>query len=231
MLGAALKNMNVERFEVNEKGEGEPRSLRFTFDFQTGEENPFFENKQLVKEFYWRKQITRLPNGKRRTWEGLVSDPVRINWKKDMDVTKGLLDATCDLFDAEKKGGKRTDLPQYEALVQKIAEIEEAAMNADDEDDEDDEASPAGISFFNWFGYRGRDVTAEQSKEAVKEDEERWVKITKGETVEDDEDDEGDDEELDEDELEEAESFPDGEELATAIAEDLWTDAMRYYGM
>jgi len=226
--------MNVERFEVNEKGEGEPRSLRFTFDFQTGEENPFFENEKLVKEFYWRKLITRTSSGKRRTWEGLVSDPVRINWKKDMDVTKGLLDATCDLFDAEKKkGGERAKLPEYEALVNKIEKLEEEAMagDGDDEDDEDEDAvSPAGISFFNWFGYRGREVTAEQSKAANKEDEERWVKISKGEKVEeDDEDDE--DEDVDElvDDLEEAEAFPDGEELAIAIAEDLWTDAMKYY--
>ena len=56
-----------------------------------------------VKDFYWRKQIIRTSKGKRRTWEGLVSEPVRINWKKDMDLTKGLLGAACDLADAEKK--------------------------------------------------------------------------------------------------------------------------------
>ncbi|KAJ5573722.1 uncharacterized protein N7459_008149 [Penicillium hispanicum] len=231
VLGAALKNLTVERFEVDAKGQGEPRSLRFTFDFQTGEENPFFENSQLVKEFYWRKQIIKTQSGKRRTWEGLVSEPVRINWKPDMDVTKGLLDAACDLAEAEKKGGDRKKLPEYETLVKKIGELEAEAMKDDEDENEDeDPESPAGTSFFSFFGYRGRDVSAEQSKEANKEDDERWVKISKGEEVEDDdeEDDDEDDEEL-VDDLEDAEIFPDGEELAIALAEDLWTDAMKYY--
>jgi hypothetical protein len=237
-LGQSLKNLTVERFEVNDKGQGEPRSLRFTFDFHTGEENPFFENAQLVKDFYWRKQIVKTSSGKRRTWEGLVSDPVRINWKKDMDLTKGLLDASCDLFDAEKKkGGDRKALPEYEALVKKVEAAEAEAMKGDNEDEEDDEdemlggSSPAGISFFAFFGYRGRDVSAEQSKEANKEDAERWAKIAKGEKVEGEDEEDDDDDDLEDliDDLEEAEIFEDGEELAIAIAEDLWPDALKYY--
>lgn len=232
-LGAALKNLSVERFEVDAQGNGEPRSLRFTFDFQTGEENPFFENAQLVKEFYWRKQIIRTSKGKRRTWEGLVSDPVRINWKKDMDLTKGLLDASCDLFDAEKKGGDRKKLPQFEALVKKIAELEDEEDDEEMDEDDEDPQSPTGTSFFAFFGYRGRDVSAEISKAANKEDDERYAKILKGEKLEDDDesDDEEDDEEDDElsDDLEDAEIFPSGEELAISLAEDLWTDAMKYY--
>lgn len=235
-LGSALKNLTVERFEVDAQGNGEPRSLRFTFDFQTGEENPFFENSQLVKEFYWRKQIIRTSKGKRRTWEGLVSDPVRINWKEDMDLTKGLLDATCNLFDAEKKGGDRKKLPEFEALVKKIAEVE--AEQDDDEDmdedeDEEDPQSPTGTSFFAFFGYRGRDVSAEVSKAANKEDDERYAKILKGEEVEDDDDEDDEDEDEEDelaDDLEDAEIFPSGEELAISLAEDLWTDAMKYYG-
>lgn len=236
-LGACLKNLTVERFEVDDNGNGEPRSLRFIFDFQTGDDNPFFENSQLVKDFYWRKQIIKTASGKRRTWEGLVSEPVRINWKKDMDVTKGLLNAACDLADAEKKkGGDRMKLPEYETLVKKIGEIEAEAMGADEEEDDEDEdpQSPAGVSFFAFFGYRGRDVSAEQSKEANKEDDERWAKIAKGEEVEEDDEEDDDDEDIEdliEDDLEDAEVFPDGEELAIAIAEDLWTDAMKYYGM
>ncbi|KAJ5653319.1 hypothetical protein N7490_000322 [Penicillium lividum] len=227
ILGSALKGLNVERFEVNEKGEGEPRSLRFTFTFA---KNDYFENQELVKEFYWRKHITRTASGKRRTWEGLVSDPVRINWKEGQDVTKGLLDAVCDLFDAEKKGGERTELPEYKTLVEKLTELESEGMNDEDDDEDEEDEGSAGPSFFNWFGYRGHEVTAEQSKEANKEDEERWVKITKGEKVEDedeDEDDEDDDDLIDE--LEDCEAFPNGEEIAIAFAEDLWTDAMKYY--
>ena len=233
VIGSSLKNMKVERFEVDAQGNGEPRSLRFTFDFHTSEEeNPFFTNSQLVKEFYWRKQSIKTSSGKVRTWEGLVSEPVRINWKKDMDLTKGLLDAACDLAEAEKKkkGGDRTKLPEYKALVKKLEIAEAEAMN-DDEDDEDDEEgieSPAGTSFFAFFGYRGRDVSAEQNKEACKLDDERYAKILKGEQVDDEDEDDEDDELIDD--LEDAEIFPDGEELAIAIAEDLWTDAMKYYG-
>lgn len=232
-IGSALKNMKVERFEVDAQGNGEPRSLRFIFDFHTGEEeNPFFTNSQLVKEFHWRKQSIKTSSGKVRTWEGLVSEPVRINWKKDMDLTKGLLDAACDLAEAEKKkGGERSKLPEYAALVKKL-EIAEAEAMKDDEDDEDDDEgieSPAGTSFFAFFGYRGRDVSAQQSKEASKLDDERYAKILKGEKVDDEEDDDEDDDDELLDDLEDAEIFPDGEELAIAIAEDLWTDAMKYY--
>lgn len=245
ILGQSLKNLTVERFEVDAQGNGEPRSLRFTFEFDP-EENSVFDNAKLVKEFYWRKQVVKTASGKRSVWEGLVADPVRINWKSaDLDPTKGLLNAACDLFDAEqkKKGGKRTDLPEYEALVKKIEAVEAEAlaaaedkedMDEDADEDEDEEESPAGLSFFTFFGYRGRDITAEQNKEAVKEDEERWVKISKGEEVEDENDeDEDDDEDFDAlvDDLEEAEIFPDGEELAIALADELWTDALKYYGM
>lgn len=232
VLGSSLKNLSVERFEVNEKGQGEPRSLRFTFEFQTGDENPFFENEKLVKDFYWRTQVTKSAEGKRRIWEGLVSEPVRINWKEGKDLTKGLLDAACDLAEAEKKGGDRKELPEFEKLVNKIAEVQTEAAAAAAEDDEDDEdpESPAGASFFAFFGYRGRSVTAEESKQGVKDEEERWAKIQKGEAVEDDDDDDDDDEDDDEDDLEFAEVFPDGEDLAISIAEDLWPNALKYYG-
>ena len=231
VLGSALKNLTVERFEVDENGQGEPRSLRFIFEFKTGEENPFFENEKLVKDFYWRSQVTKTAKGKRRTWEGLVSEPVRIHWKQDKDLTKGLLGAACDLADAEKKGGERKKLPEFEKLVNKVGEIEAEAAAADEGDEEDeDPMSPAGASFFAFFGYRGRDVSAEQSKAAVKEEQERWAKIAKGEAVDDDEEDDDDDEDDDADDLEDAEIFPDGEELAIALAEDLWPNALKYYG-
>lgn len=238
----SLKNLFVERFELDDKGQGEPRSLRFTFEFRTGEENPFFENSKLVKDFYWRKQVTRTAKGKRRTWEGFVSEPVRIQWKKDMDLTKGLLDAACDLAEAEKKQQQqqqqkkgRKELPEFEKLVKKVEEVDASGHEHEhDEEDEDhdcmDGNSPAGVSFFAWFGYRGKDVSAEQSKEAYKENEERWAKIAKGEDVDDGDDgNEDDEDEEPEDDLEDAEIFPDAEELAIALAEDLWPGAMKYY--
>ncbi|KAL2811238.1 nucleosome assembly protein [Aspergillus granulosus] len=225
ILGS-LKTLNVERFEVNEKGEGEPRSIRFTFEFNG--ENPAFDETKLVKEFYWRKQVLTTPSGKKRTWDGLVSEPVRINWKKDMDVTKGLLDAACDLFEAEKKGGDRSELPEFEKLVVKLAEVE--ALADEDEDEEDEYPlqgqTPSG-SFFNFFGYRGSDVTAEQSAAATKEENERFEKLLKGEKVDDDEADD-DDEDVDDD-FDTIEIFPDGQDLAVGLAEDLWPNALKYY--
>lgn len=238
ILGQSLKNLTVDRFEVNDKGEGEPRSLRFTFEFATGEENPYFEDAKIVKDFYWRKEVTKTAKGKRRTWEGLVSEPVRIRWKKDMDPTKGLLDAACDLAEAEKKqgaGDDRKKLPEYEKLVKKVEEVEAEGLNADDKDDENDDdenPSPAGVSFFAWFGYRGKNISAEKAKEAAKEEQERWQKIAKGEEVElsEDEDDDEDEEDEEDDDFEVAEIFPDGEGLANAIAEELWPNALRFYG-
>lgn len=229
ILASTLKNLTVERFEIDEKGQGEPRSFRLTFEFRTGDENPYFENEKLVKTFYWRKQVITTPKGHKRTWDGLVSEPVRINWKKDSDLTKGMLDAACDLFEAEKKnGGDRKKLPEYAALVKKVEEAEDEVANAqDDEDDED--PSPVGMSFFGFFGYRGRDVSAAQSKEAAKEIESRWVKVQKGEEMEDAGDSDDEDEEDDSAGLEEIDIFPDGDDLAVAIAEDLWPDALSYY--
>lgn len=229
VLGESLKNLTVERFELDAQGNGEPRSLRFTFEFKTGEENPFFTNDKLVKEFYWRQEISKSKSGRTRTWEGLVSEPVRINWKKDADLTKGLLDAACDLAEAEKKkGGDRTKLPEYATLVQKV---EEADAEADADDEEDDEPSPTGMSFFGFFGYRGRDVSAAKSKESAKEIEARWAKVQKGEDISEGEGaEDSDDEDEEEDGLEDAEIFPDGDDLAVAIAEDLWADALNYYG-
>jgi hypothetical protein len=230
VLGDALTNMTVERFELDAQGNGEPRSLRFIFEFKTGEENPFFTNDKLVKDFYWRQEVTKSSSGRTRTWEGLVSEPVRINWKKDKDLTRGLLDAACDLWEAEKKkGGDRKELPEFAALVNKIEEAAEAEEAAENDDDED-MPSPVGMSFFGFFGYRGRDVSAAQSKEAAKEIEARWAKVQKGEDITEGGDSDDEDEDDDEDGLEVAEIFPDGDDLAVAIAEDLWPDALRYYG-
>jgi hypothetical protein len=230
VLGESLKNMTVERFELDAEGNGEPRSLRFTFEFKTGEENPFFTNEKLIKEFYWRQEISKSSSGRTRTWEGLVSDPVRINWKKDMDLTKGLLDAACDLAEAEKKkGGDRKKLPEYAALVKKVEEVEAEAANNEEDDDDEEMPSPVGVSFFGFFGYRGRDISAAKSQESAKEIEARWAKVQNGEDINEagDSDDEDDDEG---DSLEDAEIFPDGDDLAVAIAEDLWPDALNYYG-
>ncbi|PYH45760.1 histone chaperone napB [Aspergillus saccharolyticus JOP 1030-1] len=226
ILASTLTNLTVERFEVDEKGNGEPRSFRLTFQFR--DENPYFTNKTLVKDFYWRKQVITTANGHKHHWDGLVSEPVRINWKEGQDPTKGLLDAACDLAEAEKKKNADTDrkeLKEFEALMRKRDEVETAE---EEPQDEDEEGSAAGLSFFAFFGYRGSDVTEEQSKAALKEEEEKYEKLRKGEAVEEKEDEDDEDDDL-EDDFEFIEIFPGGEELAIAIAEDLWPNAMKYY--
>lgn len=246
VIGQCLRNLTVERFEVDDQGNGgDPRSVRFVFEFASGDENPYFSNTKLVKEFYYHKSVTKTEKGKRRVWDGYVSAPVRINWKKDQDLTKGLLDATCDLYEAEQKDTKvnRVKLPEYEKLVKKLEQVEAEAFAGDEDDEADDDSglaasSPAGVSFFAWFGFRGGNATAEQSVAAEKEELERWQKIEKGEKVEDDDDDddeededEDDDYDEEEDSLEAAEVFPDGEEVAIALAEELWPNALKLYGM
>ncbi|KAE8348437.1 nucleosome assembly protein [Aspergillus coremiiformis] len=222
-LSSTLMNLNVERFELNENGQGEPRSIRLTFEFCTGEENPFFENDKLVKELYWRKRYIQTADGKTKFWEGLVSEPVRIQWKEDMDLTKGLLDAACDLAEAEKKAGKdRKKLPELEKLKNKIVELETTAEQEDEEEDEEFPLSPAGASFFAFFGYRGNDVSAEESEVATKRSDERYAKLSRGESIDDAE-------EEDDVEFEDIEVFPDGEELAIAIADHLWPHALELF--
>lgn len=230
VIGQCLKNLTVERCDVDENGNGgHPRSVRFTFDFATGEENPYFTDAQLVKEFYYRTKITKTPKGKRHFWEGYVSTPVRINWKKDQDLTKGLLDAACDLYEAEQKKGAgvdRTTLPEYEKLVAKVEEAEADALVGDDDEEADDENVPSGMSFFNWFGYRGNPVTAEESAQANKEEAERWQKIENGEEVDEEDDDYFDE---DEESLSTVEIFPDADDIANTLAEDVWPNALKYY--
>ncbi|KAG6198304.1 hypothetical protein E4U35_007130 [Claviceps purpurea] len=76
-----------------------------------------------------------------------------------------------------------------------------------------DDTSIGTISFFNMFGYRGRYVTAEEKRKAHKEGKP---------PVEEMEDDDDDDEYG-------FKIFPNAEDLALAIAEDLYPDLIRYF--
>ncbi|KAM5471911.1 hypothetical protein MauCBS54593_003318 [Microsporum audouinii] len=242
IFNSCLKSLNIERIGIDEKGEGEPRSLRFTFEFDTGDANVWFENAKLVKDFHWRRELKITAAGKRRVWEGLVSEPVRIQWKKDMDPTHGLLDAACDLADAEKaflkkqkkekiSEDERMNLPEFEKLVELAAKVEADAApdNEGEEDGDEDGTSPAGLSFFAWFGYRGADVSEKESQAARKEDQETTEKMRKGEKVPGDDDDDDDEEEDEEDSLAIAEIFADGQNVAIAFSEEVWPEALQCY--
>ncbi|KAG6210705.1 hypothetical protein E4U35_004528 [Claviceps purpurea] len=162
-------------------------------------ENGYFENSVLEKKFWWRCA----KNGQ----ESYVSEPVEIKWKPGKDLTHGLLDLAKKIYEEEKAGKSDEKSPAKEALVNKL-----------------DDTQIDTISFFNMFGYRGRYITAENSATAFKELEEKRKAHKEGKPpVEEMEDDDDDDDE------DEYEIYPNADELAVAIAEDLYPDAIRYF--
>lgn len=184
----ALKSMKVERYQIKSDTEGEPRSLRFTFEF---EKNEFFEDSIVVKDFEYRV---------REDGGSLVSRPVTFHWTnkaKKSGVNK-LLDLTEQLYKAEEafaegqiEKKERESLWQYEKLREEL------------ERQEDSSEEPG---FLNWFGFRGAvDVPA------VKEQ------------------DEEEDEDIEEDGTLDVEIFPAGDDIALALAEDLWPNVMDYF--
>lgn len=203
-----LSTLEVSRFELDDPN-GSPRSFSLKFGFK---ENEYFEDKVLEKKFWFRKT---------KDWQGLVSEPVKINWKKGKDLTDGLTDAAYKLGELRAKlaadttnGAARKEeakSDEYKKLVEKI-----------------ETATDASISFFGLFafvsGYRW--VSAEESAQATKEEKERFEKIRRGEKVEDE-----DDEDEDPMDYQEVEVFPSGDEVATIIAEDMWPNAIKYYSM
>ena len=136
---SSLKSFNVERYQIESETEGEPRSVRFTFEFGP---NEYFEDKVLVKEVEYRSG----PG----ISEGFVSTPVPIKWKnKKVDPTHGLLTAALELFQAEQtlnNEGGEVDPVEREGLWQneKLRDL----LDKEEESEED-------LSFFCWFGFRG----------------------------------------------------------------------------
>ncbi|EXJ60774.1 hypothetical protein A1O7_04927 [Cladophialophora yegresii CBS 114405] len=203
-LGASLQSFSVERYQIESAEKGEPRSLCFSFEFAP---NDFIQDTKLVKEFEYRP---------RKDGPGsLISKPVPIKWKsKKKDLTHGILDAAVELHNAEEalqlqNGDKVVDIVDREALWQH-EKLREKLSKLDEEQD----YQP---SFFNWFGFRGTvDATPETS-----------TKNGVDNADEEEEDDDEDDDEMEE--MLEVEIFPAGEEVAIALAEELWTNAMDYF--
>ncbi|EXJ91532.1 hypothetical protein A1O3_00080 [Capronia epimyces CBS 606.96] len=198
-LISVITSFSVERYQIESETAGEPRSLRFTFEFA---ENEFIEDRKVVKEFEYKP---------REDGPGsLVSRPVLIKWKgKKKDVTHGLLGAAVELYAAEealrlKNGETEIDIVERESLWQH-EKLREQLVKLD----ESPELEP---SFFNWFGFRGAVKTAYPKKAG--ED--------RANGAEDDEDE-------DEEPMLEVEIFPAGEEFAIALAEEVWPDAMDYF--
>lgn len=211
LLLSSLTSLRVSRFELENPDSasgGDPRSVSIAWKFSP---NEYFEDEELVKKFWYRKGAAG--------WCGLVSEPVRINWKKGKDLTGGLLQLVCDAWDEEQKAkangekdGKKDLTPLQKALQKKIANT-----------------STGGLSFFAWFGFTGRRISEKQSREAyARESEKREARKAGKKVAEAEEDDDDEDEE---DIRMSLEIFPDGDELAISITEDLWPGAIKYFSL
>ncbi|KAI1262101.1 nucleosome assembly protein [Xylariaceae sp. FL1019] len=209
VLLSSLESVSVSHFEIDNGAKGHPRSVSILFKFG---DNDFFEDKILEKRFWMR----RARNGTK----GLVSEPVPIKWKEGKDLTQGLLDLAVKVWeqdkkkpDAEKKKTKPKDwTPEQKALRQKI-----------------DSFGLGGVSFFCWFGYRGQDISAEENALAVAEEEKRRADIAAGNVPKQAETDEEDEDEDEDEDPFALEIFPDGDEVAVTIDEDLWPGAIVYF--
>lgn len=196
----SIESLNVERYQIKSDTEGEPRSIRFTFHFA---ENNYFSDTTVVKDFEY-KAFGDGPGG-------YVSTPLNFKWKKQAKKQglNAFLDLAEQLYQAEQalvsNGGieqkERESLWQYEKLREEMEKEEDKAEEND------------GHSFLEWFGYRGAVNTAPKSK----------PKNGDAEGDSDDEDEDEDDGMLD------VEIFPAGEDVAIAIAEDLWPNVMDYF--
>lgn len=206
LFAECLETLEVSRFEAHDP-KGSPRSVSIKFGFS---DNDYFENKTLEKKFWYRRSLDG--------WAGLVSEPVKINWKKGKDATRGLTDMAVALHQARAKPSKsangtatapETELPEYKALAAKIEESEAVSQ-----------------SFFLWFGFVSsyKLVTAEESEKASKIEAEKMEKRRRGETVDDEDDDDEDNQDYQETEL-----LPEGDQIATVLAEDVWPNAIRYF--
>lgn len=203
LFSEALRGLDITRFELEDDSKGSEKSGQprsLLFRFEFGE-NKWFEDRVLEKRIWYRHA--------KDGWAGLVSEPVKIHWKGGMDLTEGLTDDAIALFEARKKSGDmmKRDLPQYRGLVEKI-----------------EEWNGANTSFFTWFGWVSsrRYVESEESEQAAKDAAERRRKREQGEKIDDPSSDEP---VTDED----AEVHPSGEELALALAEELWPTATKLF--
>lgn len=207
LLLNSLASFSVSRFEFENGQPGDPRSLSFRFEFN---ENDHFEDRVIEKKFWQRRS--------KSGWTGLVSEPVEIRWKNGKDLTGGLLGMVKKVWDAHqsrpKTASPSADLTPDERSLKK--KIENTGLG--------------GMSFFAWFGYVGRTVSAEESHEAMeKAQQERLARQAGNAPTSNNDGEEGDKGEQEDDDDNELEIFPEGENLAIALSEDLWPNAIKYF--
>lgn len=207
LLLSSLTSLSVTRFEIEDGKKGDPRSLCFRFEFS---DNDHFEDKVIEKKFWQRHS--------KSGWTGLVSEPVEIHWKKGKDLTGGLLGTVKKVWDAQQARGKGGD-----AKIQELSADEKSLKK------KIENTGLGGLSFFAWFGYVGRSVSAEESQEALNKAQKERMARQEGKQQNSDGEDDNEEEEDDEDDENELEIFPEGDSLAIHISEDLWPNAIKYF--
>ncbi|KAI2621752.1 nucleosome assembly protein [Hypoxylon sp. NC1633] len=205
VLLSSLTSLSVSRFEIENGGNGDPRSVSIKMEFS---ENEWFEDKVLEKKFWYRMS--------KDGTDALVSEPVPIKWKSaDKDLTQGMLDLVIKVWEQDKKqpNSDSTKLKKVEDYTP-----DEKALKAEIE------VKGLGcLSFFSWFGFRGLNISAEESRLAIEEEQKQRADRANGKVptsilpaIE-----EGDPLAL--------EIFPEGETIAIAISEDLWPNAVKFF--
>jgi hypothetical protein len=203
---SALKSISVSRFELENDPKGEPRSLSIRWEFS---ENEYFEDTVLEKKFWYRHGL--------QGYAGLVSEPVDIKWKKGKDLTDGLLSLVKKCWDEEQANPSKAKPKDESELTANQKALKEQVENV----------AMGGVSFFAWFGYIGQRISAEENKKALEKGKEEKQKREAGDKAEEAEVEE--EEEDEEDLIQSLEIFPDGDDVAYALAEDVWPHAIQYF--
>ncbi|KAK5071583.1 hypothetical protein LTR64_004638 [Lithohypha guttulata] len=213
----SIKNFTVSRYQITSETEGEPRSLRFTFEFDTSkQETKLFEDTTVTKDFEF---VSRddLPEG-----GGYVSKPVNFKWTKagkKKELNK-MLDLAEQLYQAERalvedgdiEQKEREGLWQHEKLRSELEKEEDKATNGEDQN--------ASRSFLEWFGYRGVVMPNKEGEKATSKKKAEAINA---------EEDEDQNENVEADGLLEVEIYPAGGDIAQVLAEDMWPNCVDYF--
>jgi hypothetical protein len=220
LLLSSLTSLSVRHFQLEETPAGDPRSVSIRWEFA---DNEYFEDEVLEKRFWYRRS--------RYGWCGLVSEPVPIRWKKGKDLTGGLLDLVCKAWDADlgRQDASGSGSGGGGGSASAGAESANEAMTAEHKalKKKINQTGMGGLSFFAWFGFIGRRVSAKESEEAMRREAERRDLRRQGQKIESPVENES--EEGGEGPGMSLEIFPDGDDLAVAITEDLWPGAIKYF--
>jgi len=211
LLLTSLTSLSVSRFEVENGGNGDPRSVAIKWEFN---ENEYFEDTAIEKKFWWRRS--------KDGWAGLVSEPVDIRWKKGKDLTGGMLSMVKRVWDEELGQEGNGSAPDAKTLTPSQRALKKKIENT----------GLGGLSFFAWFGFRGKKISAEENRLAAKQEQEKRALRLNGKASaapDDEEEAEAEDKDEDEDDEDSLEIFPDGDNLAMAITDDLWPGAIKYF--